>query len=295
MGEVVRRSQAQQQQQEEEEPGQQQPPPPKQQQQQPPQQHMLYLTEGRVEASSSSSSSPLRDRVFTVNTGALIVAQVTLLLLGRFKFSFTPSSATAVSSSPRRYILDDSDVMVFLLVQYAAVPLLASCRPCPQTYWLGVGPADSHLGLEFRLYMFLFVATGLLWPVARIFILVASTSSSFSNSSEGVNSGEEVRQMSRHVAMLVVQILGEKLSTHLRLNMAAALALPVLMTSRRVWTCLEWFGASDIGAGGSVSVVAAVNLCLWAFNLVYTLLYVNVLPRVRGMMMHLPTTVKKTT
>ena len=79
-----------------------------------------------------------------------------------------------------------------------------------------------------------------------------------------------------HVSLLVVQILGERLSAALEFNAIAAYVGPVAMSAYRVRTSGNWFLAA--GSHGLEAAVAAANVALWTFNLVVTLGWVNVRP-----------------
>mmetsp|Transcript_25426 Transcript_25426/g.82240 ORF Transcript_25426/g.82240 Transcript_25426/m.82240 type:complete len:111 (+) Transcript_25426:175-507(+) len=77
----------------------------------------------------------------------------------------------------------------------------------------------------------------------------------------------------RHVVVLVLQILFERISVSLELNAAAAYAAPLVLTAYRVSQCVAWFLSADSYA----AAVAALNVVLWTFNLIFTLLISNVL------------------
>ena len=80
-----------------------------------------------------------------------------------------------------------------------------------------------------------------------------------------------------HVYLLVMQIVGERISAALEWNALAAYVCPTLMTAHRVWSSVRWTAK----AVGPEVMVAALNIIFWTFNLVYVLGYVNVLPLFR--------------
>jgi len=79
-----------------------------------------------------------------------------------------------------------------------------------------------------------------------------------------------------HTALLVIQIFGERVSAALEWNAVAAYVAPVGLTAHRVNASVLW----DAATAGPEQALAAINVVLWSANLVYVLLYANVLPLV---------------
>jgi len=148
---------------------------------------------------------------------------------------------------------------VFLVVANFVLPPLWACFDLtPGLTWKGVCPPQrKSMHPYLRGFMTTAAVLGLALPL--VFAILGSYPA------QG------------HVYLLVMQIVGERISAALEWNALAAYVCPTLMTAHRVWSSVRWTAK----AVGPEVMVAALNIIFWTFNLVYVLGYVNVLPLFR--------------